>query len=160
MTTVRSSTSAAIMPGLSSPALLSRVSDTSARPRAGRFSVPAKMTSALESARLLAGVDVLLDGTVARGRFQGRNHALTELADGVRYEGPGFDVTLDPSFTMMFRTVEGRRRAPLADGEVCEDPRELSPGVLIRPLWQDAVLPSIGFRPEPEVTTYGVFRRP
>ncbi len=57
----------------------------------------------------------------------------------------GVDVTLDPAFTMMFQCVPGRRREPLADGDACDDPRQLSPGALMRPLWQDAILPSIGF---------------
>jgi uncharacterized protein YllA (UPF0747 family) len=46
---------------------------------------------------------------------------------------------------MMFQCVPGRRREPLADGEPCDDPRQLSPGALMRPLWQDAMLPSVGF---------------
>lgn len=56
----------------------------------------------------------------------------------------GVDVTLDPSTTMMFELAGGNRE-PLADGETCGRAQDLSPGVLLRPLWQDACLPTIGF---------------
>jgi uncharacterized protein YllA (UPF0747 family) len=56
----------------------------------------------------------------------------------------GVDITLDPSATMMF-AMSGDRREPLADGEEIADHRNMSPGVLLRPLWQDACLPTIGF---------------
>ncbi|MBX3462606.1 MAG: bacillithiol biosynthesis BshC [Planctomycetes bacterium] len=56
----------------------------------------------------------------------------------------GIDVTLDPSATMMFQLAGGQRE-PLADGEVASRPQDLSPGVLLRPLWQDACLPTIAF---------------
>lgn len=56
----------------------------------------------------------------------------------------GVDITLDPSATMMF-AMSGDRREPLADGETVSERRQLSPGVLLRPLWQDACLPTIGF---------------
>jgi len=56
----------------------------------------------------------------------------------------GFDVTLDPSGTMMFE-LSGGEREPLADGEAAARPQDLSPGVLLRPLWQDACLPTIAF---------------
>lgn len=56
----------------------------------------------------------------------------------------GVDITLDPSATMMF-AMSGDRREPLADGEEVSDRRNMSPGVLLRPLWQDACLPTIGF---------------
>ncbi len=57
----------------------------------------------------------------------------------------GLDVTLDPGTTLMFQCTPGGRRHSLTDGEPFDNPRQLSPGVLVRPLWQDAVLPSIGF---------------
>ncbi|MCA8949913.1 MAG: bacillithiol biosynthesis BshC [Planctomycetes bacterium] len=56
----------------------------------------------------------------------------------------GIDITLDPTATMMFELTGGRRE-PLADGEPAGRPQDLSPGVLLRPLWQDAVLPTIAF---------------
>ena len=56
----------------------------------------------------------------------------------------GVDVTLDPSTTMMFELAGGHRE-PLADGEAAGRPQDLSPGVLLRPLWQDACLPTIAF---------------
>lgn len=56
----------------------------------------------------------------------------------------GIDVTLDPAATMMFQMV-GNRRQPLADDEGISRARDLSPGALLRPLWQDACLPTLGF---------------
>jgi bacillithiol synthase len=56
----------------------------------------------------------------------------------------GIDVTLDPATTMMFELTGGRRQ-PLADGEEFRRREDLSPGVLLRPLWQDACLPTIAF---------------
>lgn len=56
----------------------------------------------------------------------------------------GVDVTLDPSTTMMFQLAGGQRE-PLADGEEAGRAQDLSPGVLLRPLWQDACLPTIAF---------------
>ena len=76
-----------------------------------------------------------------------------ELADSVRDRARivtehltdiGFDVTMDPSATLMFK-LAGRRRVPLSDDEEFASPTDLSPGVLLRPLWQDACLPTIGF---------------
>ncbi|GAB4136094.1 MAG: bacillithiol biosynthesis cysteine-adding enzyme BshC [Planctomycetota bacterium] len=58
--------------------------------------------------------------------------------------GIGVDVTLDPSSTLMFEMIGGLRE-PLADAEVFGQDSDLSPGVLLRPLWQDAILPSIAF---------------
>jgi len=65
----------------------------------------------------------------------------------------GVDITLDPSATMMF-AMNGGRREPLADGEDYGDRRQLSPGVLLRPLWQDACLPTIGFVVGPGELSY------
>lgn len=65
----------------------------------------------------------------------------------------GVDITLDPSATMMFSIV-GNRREPLADGEEVSDCRTMSPGVLLRPLWQDACLPTIGFVVGPGELSY------
>jgi len=56
----------------------------------------------------------------------------------------GIDVTLDPAATMMFQFSAGERE-PLADGEESGRAQDLSPGVLLRPLWQDACLPTIAF---------------
>lgn len=65
----------------------------------------------------------------------------------------GVDITLDPSATMMF-AMSGDRREPLADGEEVADHRNMSPGVLLRPLWQDACLPTIGFVVGPGELSY------
>lgn len=56
----------------------------------------------------------------------------------------GIDVTMDPAATLMFEVV-GSQREPLADGEAFGQRTDLSPGALLRPLWQDACLPSIAF---------------
>lgn len=56
----------------------------------------------------------------------------------------GIDVTMDPSATMMFE-MAGGRRIPLAEGESHGNATDLSPGAMLRPLWQDACLPTIGF---------------
>jgi bacillithiol synthase len=45
---------------------------------------------------------------------------------------------------MMFELTGGQRE-PLADGETVGRAQDLSPGVLLRPLWQDACLPTLAF---------------
>lgn len=65
----------------------------------------------------------------------------------------GIDVTLDPAATMMFE-FSGGMREPLADGEPAGRPQDLSPGVLLRPLWQDACLPTIAFVVGPGELSY------
>jgi uncharacterized protein YllA (UPF0747 family) len=54
---------------------------------------------------------------------------------------------------MMFEMV-GDRRQPLADGEKFVHATDLSPGALLRPLWQDACLPTIGFVVGPGELSY------
>ncbi len=56
----------------------------------------------------------------------------------------GLDVTMDPSATLMFQ-ISGGRRMPMSAAEQYRTAQDLSPGVLLRPLWQDACLPTIGF---------------
>lgn len=56
----------------------------------------------------------------------------------------GIDTALDPAATLMFQHTAGRRIA-LADGDELPRPTALSPGALLRPLWQDAALPTIAF---------------
>jgi uncharacterized protein YllA (UPF0747 family) len=65
----------------------------------------------------------------------------------------GVDLTMDPAATMMFEMV-GDRRQPLADGEKFGHATDLSPGALLRPLWQDACLPTIGFVVGPGELSY------
>lgn len=57
----------------------------------------------------------------------------------------GLDVTMDPSATLMFHMTKSGLRVPLSDSDSSPRPQDLSPGVLLRPLWQDACLPTIGF---------------
>lgn len=56
----------------------------------------------------------------------------------------GVDVTMDPAATMMFEITSDRRQ-PMGDAETFTHGRNLSPGALLRPLWQDACLPTIAF---------------
>ncbi|MFN9308104.1 MAG: bacillithiol biosynthesis BshC [Planctomycetota bacterium] len=65
----------------------------------------------------------------------------------------GIDVTLDPATTMMFELTGGIRQ-PLGDGEEYGELRKLSPGVLLRPLWQDACLPTLAFVVGPGELSY------
>ena len=55
----------------------------------------------------------------------------------------GIDISLDPGATLMFQNTGGRRVA-MADGDPINRVTDLSPGVLLRPLWQDACLPTLG----------------
>jgi uncharacterized protein YllA (UPF0747 family) len=54
----------------------------------------------------------------------------------------GLDLSMDPSSTLMFE-VHGSRRSPMAEGDQVLSPLDLSPGAILRPLWQDACLPTI-----------------
>lgn len=65
----------------------------------------------------------------------------------------GIDVTMDPGATMMFEMV-GDLRQQLADGESVRSAADLSPGALLRPLWQDACLPTIAFVVGPGELSY------
>ncbi|MBL8750176.1 MAG: bacillithiol biosynthesis BshC [Planctomycetes bacterium] len=65
----------------------------------------------------------------------------------------GIDVTLDPAATMMF-DLAGGRREPIADGEIAGRAQDLSPGVLLRPLWQDACIPTVAFVVGPGELSY------
>lgn len=54
----------------------------------------------------------------------------------------GIDVTFDPTQTLMFQNT-GQRRLPLSEGSSMPRASLLSPGALLRPLWQDACLPTV-----------------
>lgn len=79
-------------------------------------------------------------------RWWGRSNDIREKVKGTIEDlaDVGFDITLDPAATMMFELTGGHRE-PLADGEIAGRAQDLSPGVLLRPLWQDACLPTIAF---------------
>ena len=54
----------------------------------------------------------------------------------------GLDLSMDPSSTLMFE-VHGNRRVAMAEGDPVQCVGDLSPGAVLRPLWQDACLPTI-----------------
>lgn len=54
----------------------------------------------------------------------------------------GLDISVDPSSTLMFQ-MHGPTRSAMAQGDPIERATALSPGALLRPLWQDAVLPNL-----------------
>jgi uncharacterized protein YllA (UPF0747 family) len=54
---------------------------------------------------------------------------------------------------MMFQ-MAGSQRMPLADGEPAGSVLDLSPGALLRPLWQDACFPTIAFVVGPGELSY------
>jgi uncharacterized protein YllA (UPF0747 family) len=54
----------------------------------------------------------------------------------------GLDTGLDPSTTLMFQN-QGGRRVAMSEGDPVTHAGDLSPGVLLRPLWQDACLPTL-----------------
>jgi len=83
-------------------------------------------------------------GTAIQERVTSTSEHLSDL---------GFDVTLDPATTLMFQITVDRRVA-LADVDEVTDCRDLSPGVLLRPMWQDACLPTIGFVVGPGELSY------
>ena len=58
-------------------------------------------------------------------------------------QGRGFDSTVDPQSSLLFEIGGGRRREPLPDGERRQGDRQLSPGVLLRSVWQDMLLPTL-----------------
>lgn len=88
-------------------------------------------------------------------KWWARSHEIRELVKGTADDlaDVGVDVTLDPAATMMFE-LSGGHREPLADGETVGRAQDLSPGVLLRPLWQDACLPSIAFVVGPGELSY------
>jgi len=66
----------------------------------------------------------------------------------------GLDVGVDPGATLMFQ-LKGPRRVPLSEGDALpHSVTDLSPGALLRPLWQDACLPTIAFVVGPGELTY------
>jgi len=65
----------------------------------------------------------------------------------------GLDMTMDPGATLMFQ-LNGGRRVPLADEDPVHQVTDLSPGATLRPLWQDACLPSVAFVVGPGEVSY------
>ncbi len=97
-------------------------------------------------------------------KWWARSHEIRDLvkARADDLADVGVDVTLDPAATMMFELTGGGRES-LADGETAGRAQDLSPGVLLRPLWQDACLPTIAFVVGPGELSYlcvvaGIYR--
>lgn len=66
-----------------------------------------------------------------------------QISEGIEHlSDVGLDVTIDPNATMMFHQ-SGSQRVQLSDGDNVPRATDLSPGALLRPLWQDACLPTI-----------------
>lgn len=66
----------------------------------------------------------------------------------------GLDVGVDPGATLMFQ-MKGPRRLPLSDGDTLpHSVTDLSPGAILRPLWQDACLPTVAFVVGPGELSY------
>lgn len=66
----------------------------------------------------------------------------------------GLDVSVDPGATLMFQ-MKGPRRQPLSDGDTLpHSVTDLSPGAILRPLWQDACLPTVAFVVGPGELSY------
>lgn len=84
--------------------------------------------------------DVLPRWRAQHNAIRGKMRAISDHLSDL-----GFEPTLDPGTPLMFHVAPGQPRVALADDEGFEDASKLSPGVLLRPLWQDAVLPSIAF---------------
>jgi uncharacterized protein YllA (UPF0747 family) len=66
----------------------------------------------------------------------------------------GFEPTIDPATPLMFHVGSGQPRTALADDEPWEDSASLSPGMLLRPLWQDAIFPTAAFVVGPGELSY------
>jgi uncharacterized protein YllA (UPF0747 family) len=96
-----------------------------------------------------AAFDVLPRWRAMADQIQVRTRAVSEHLSDV-----GFDVTLDPGTTLMFQCSGGGRRVALSDEDSVAQPRDLSPGVLLRPLWQDTCLPTVGFVVGPGELSY------
>mgnify|MGYP002713176403 CR=1 FL=1 len=93
----------------------------------------------LEPARLPEACREPLEGFRQRGD-ELRSAFHSELEE---LQGRGFDGTVDPQSPMLFELGGGRRREPLPDGETPHPDRRLSPGVLLRSVWQDVLLPTL-----------------
>ena len=65
----------------------------------------------------------------------------------------GLDATLDPTATLMFHH-QAHQRTPLDDGDETPAAESLSPGAVLRPLWQDACLPTLAFVVGPGELSY------
>lgn len=66
----------------------------------------------------------------------------------------GFDVAIDPEGAFMFRIEPDGKRRAAPDGEVCPSGDTPSPGVLLRSVWQDAILPTLAYVPGPGEVAY------
>ncbi len=87
-----------------------------------------------------AAFDILPKWRAQHNAIRGRMSKISDHLSDL-----GFETALDPATPLMFQVAPGQPRTALTDDEDQIDVARLSPGVLLRPLWQDSILPSIGF---------------
>jgi uncharacterized protein YllA (UPF0747 family) len=76
---------------------------------------------------------------------QGEKVRTSQRSTTEHFTAMGLDVGVDPGATLMFQ-IKGPRRVPLSDGDALPHSiTDLSPGAILRPLWQDACLPTVAF---------------
>lgn len=85
---------------------------------------------------------------------QGENIRTSQRSTTEHFTALGLDVSVDPGATLMFQ-MKGPRRLPLSDGDTLpHSVTDLSPAAILRPLWQDACLPTVAFVVGPGELSY------
>lgn len=93
-------------------------------------------------------------GVLEKWWRQGEKVRNSQRSTTEHFSALGLDVGFDPGATLMFQ-LQGKRRLPLSDGDpLPHTVTDLSPGAILRPLWQDACLPSVAFVVGPGELSY------